>query len=86
MKIQTLTDQLRNDLYGTLVCEHCEHSQKFVGYDDANWHNNVLPAIKCSTCLRDRSGEIKGVYGEMCHDPKICAGKGYCPRDPSCCE
>lgn len=26
----------------------------------------------------------KGVYGEMCRDPKLCAGKGYCPRDPAC--
>ncbi len=26
----------------------------------------------------------KGVYGEMCRDPKICEGKGYCPRDPAC--
>jgi len=23
-------------------------------------------------------------YGEMCRDPDACAGKGYCPRDPTC--
>lgn len=23
-------------------------------------------------------------YGPMCRDPKLCAGKGYCPRDPVC--
>lgn len=23
-------------------------------------------------------------YGEMCRDPSMCAGKGYCPRDPTC--
>ena len=23
-------------------------------------------------------------YGDWCHDPLICAGKGYCPRDPTC--
>lgn len=23
-------------------------------------------------------------YGEMCRDPDVCAGKGYCPRDPTC--
>ncbi len=23
-------------------------------------------------------------YGEWCRDPKLCAGKGYCPRDPTC--
>ncbi len=23
-------------------------------------------------------------YGEWCRDPRICEGKGYCPRDPTC--
>lgn len=23
-------------------------------------------------------------YGEMCCDPDLCKGKGYCPRDPTC--
>ena len=23
-------------------------------------------------------------YGEMCRDPDLCWGKGYCPRDPTC--
>lgn len=23
-------------------------------------------------------------YGYMCRDPELCAGKGYCPRDPTC--
>jgi len=23
-------------------------------------------------------------YGEWCRDPKACAGKGYCPLDPTC--
>ncbi len=26
----------------------------------------------------------EGAYPEMCRDPKICEGKGYCPRDPAC--
>lgn len=25
-------------------------------------------------------------YGEWCRDPAICAGKGYCPKDPSCAD
>lgn len=25
-----------------------------------------------------------GLYGEMCRDPNLCSGKGYCPRDPTC--
>ncbi|HWX30132.1 MAG TPA: hypothetical protein VNZ53_22180 [Steroidobacteraceae bacterium] len=23
-------------------------------------------------------------YGEWCRDPAACAGKGYCPLDPTC--
>lgn len=23
-------------------------------------------------------------YGERCRDPNACAGKGYCPLDPTC--
>lgn len=23
-------------------------------------------------------------YGPMCRNPELCAGKGYCPRDPTC--
>ncbi len=33
-----------------------------------------------------RSDKPRGVYGEWCCDPKLCAGKGYCPRDPSCAD
>ena len=55
MKIHQITDQLSNDLYGTLVCEHCEHVQKMRGgYDDRNWHERVVPAIKCESCGRAR--------------------------------
>jgi anthranilate/para-aminobenzoate synthase component II len=30
--------------------------------------------------------EETGVYGNWCHDPKLCAGKSYCPRDPTCAD
>ena len=23
-------------------------------------------------------------YGPMCRNPSLCAGKGWCPRDPTC--
>jgi len=25
-------------------------------------------------------------YGEWCADPTLCAGRGYCPRDPNCAD
>ena len=27
---------------------------------------------------------IGAPYGPMCRDPQLCAGRGYCPRDPTC--
>lgn len=25
-------------------------------------------------------------YPEFCRTPDLCAGRGYCPRDPCCCD
>ena len=55
MEIKTITNQLRNDLYGCLECEGCGAEEKFVGYDDSNWHDRVLPARKCKTCGKSRT-------------------------------
>lgn len=56
MFILRITDQSRNDLYGVLKCEHCGFECKLVGgYDDDNWHYNVLPARKCASCGRTRN-------------------------------
>lgn len=50
MKITQIKNQLRNDLYGTMSCECCGHEQTFVGYDDDNYHNKVVPKVKCKRC------------------------------------
>jgi hypothetical protein len=35
----------------TLVCEHCNASEKNVaGYDDDYFLNTVIPSIKCKSC------------------------------------
>ena len=39
---------------------------------------------QCPNCYG--SGNARGVYGEWCRDPNLCAGKGYCPRDPNCAD
>lgn len=31
-----------------------------------------------------RKKKLASPYGEWCRDPDLCAGKGYCPRDPNC--
>ncbi len=51
MKIKTITSQSRRDFTAILECEHCGATEELSnGYDDANYHNNVIPTFKCSTC------------------------------------
>ena len=51
MKIKKILSQHRRDFTADLECEHCDHVQKLkTGYDDANYHNNVIPAMKCEAC------------------------------------
>lgn len=46
-----------------------------------------LPIRTLAEAERDRSAaKQSSPYGEWCRDPKLCAGKGYCPRDPNCGE
>ena len=33
---------------------------------------------------RRKARKLNAPYGEWCRDPDLCAGKGYCPRDPTC--
>ena len=51
MKIKKITSQARRDFSAIMVCEHCgkEDFNKY-GYDDDNYHNNVIPNMKCKSC------------------------------------
>lgn len=50
MRIKQIVSQHRRDFTAIYECEHCEHTQKGGGYDDANFHNNVIPNIVCGKC------------------------------------
>lgn len=51
MKIQQITSQHRRDFRADMVCEKCGAVERGVsGYDDANFHNNVVPAMACKQC------------------------------------
>ena len=50
MKIKTITGQSRRDFYAIYECEHCGHTHKGSGYDDDNFHRNVIPNMKCDIC------------------------------------
>ena len=50
MKIKEIISQSRRDFIAVYVCEHCDHEVKGRGYDDTNFHHNVIPKMKCESC------------------------------------
>ena len=50
MKIKTLLSQHRRDFTAIYVCEHCGYEETRSGYDDANFHRNVIPNMECREC------------------------------------
>ena len=50
MKIKTIESQTRRDFYAIYECEHCGNTRRGSGYDDDNFHRNVIPKMKCEKC------------------------------------
>ncbi len=50
MKIKEITSQRRRDFRAIYICEHCGYEEKCSGYDDTNFHQNVIPKMKCRKC------------------------------------
>lgn len=50
MKIERIISQYGRDFTAEYKCEHCGTIRKGNGYDDANFHNNVIPKMKCESC------------------------------------
>lgn len=56
MKIIKITSQHRRDFSADMECESCGHREKLTsGYDDRNYHDNVIPAMKCGACRMSRN-------------------------------
>ena len=58
MKIKQITYQNRRDFQAIFQCEHCGNEVDHWGYDDTNYHNNVIPAMKCEKCGKTAEGKI----------------------------
>lgn len=59
MYIEAISNQYGNDLYGTLKCEHCGSTEKLSGgYNDHFWHSKVLPSFHCTSCRKNRAGDM----------------------------
>ena len=50
MHIRRILHQRRRDFEAEYECEHCGHIFTDRGYDDANFHNNVVPRMICPEC------------------------------------
>lgn len=50
MKIKKIVSQHRRDFTAIYECEHCGHEEEGRGYDDTNFHANVVPLMECKQC------------------------------------
>ena len=51
MKIKKILSRSRRDFWADYECEHCGHiTHNESGYDDAYFHNEVIPTMKCPSC------------------------------------
>ncbi|WP_239700317.1 hypothetical protein [Mammaliicoccus sp. D-M17] len=50
MRIKEKLRQHRRDFIAIYECEHCGFTKKEEGYDDANFHQNVIPKFECDNC------------------------------------
>lgn len=50
MKIKEIISQSRRDFYAIYECEHCGFTIENAGYDDNNFHCNVIPKMECKEC------------------------------------
>jgi len=50
MKIKQIVGQHRRDFQAIYECEHCGATHQGTGYDDTNFHQNVIPAMTCRVC------------------------------------
>jgi len=48
--IRKILHQYRRDFRAEYECEHCGFTKTDRGYDDANFHKNVIPTMICPKC------------------------------------
>jgi len=59
VKIEKIISQHRRDFKALYKCEHCGDEREGNGYDDANFHNNVIPDMKCPVCGQKSSDDYR---------------------------
>ncbi len=69
MKIQKITSQNRRDFRAIYECEHCGTTREGTGYDDTNFHENVIPGMMCPKCRKTAGDDYRALA------PKHSAGE-----------
>jgi len=59
MRILKIEDQIRRDFWAIYECEHCGHTKRGSGYDDDNFHRNIIPSMKCEKCGKTASEDYR---------------------------
>ncbi len=57
MKIKVITSRCRRDFVAIYECEHCGATRTSHGYDDRNFHVNVIPNMVCTKCGKKADDE-----------------------------
>lgn len=50
MRIKNIEMQYRRDFWAMFVRPFCGYEERKRGYDDYNYHHNVIPQIRCPKC------------------------------------
>lgn len=59
MRIKRITSQDRRDFQAIFECEHCHYTVDRWGYDDENFHRNVIPSWVCGKCAKTASEDYR---------------------------
>ena len=59
MKIKEILSQDRRDFTAIFICEHCANECTKNGYDDTNFHKNVIPSFECDQCGKKSTSDYQ---------------------------
>ncbi len=71
MKIKRIISQHRRDFEAEYECEHCGETKTGMGYDDSNFHENVIPDMTCGSCDRKAPDDYRPLATRHPHDRQV---------------
>jgi ribosomal protein L37AE/L43A len=71
MRIRKITTQNRRDFTAIYKCEHCDYSREGSGYDDDNFHRNVIPKMKCPKCGKQAAEDYRPMGTKYAADEEV---------------